>query len=109
MTEAIHSDRKSGSPNGAQGETEGLAAIGAATGMLIISAILRVECRASPSGHLASERAGRPSPHELLTTTDQCRIPKRPLPPPPRSHTINTNADYQNHRRISNLPQKSRA
>src|ERR1700675_5067830 len=40
MTEAIQSDRNSGSPNGAQGETEFFAAIGATTGMLIISAIL---------------------------------------------------------------------
>src|SRR5216684_496097 len=39
MTEAIQSDRNSGSPNGAQGETECFAESGATIGMLIISAI----------------------------------------------------------------------
>ena len=39
MTEAIHSERNSGSPSGAQAETERLPAIGSAIGILIISAI----------------------------------------------------------------------
>jgi hypothetical protein len=39
MTEAIHSDRNSGCPSGAQGETERFAAIDPSTGMLIISAM----------------------------------------------------------------------
>src|SRR5580692_10173224 len=39
MTEAIQSDRNSGSPSGAQAETERRAAIGSATGILIISAM----------------------------------------------------------------------
>src|SRR6266478_5029937 len=53
MTEAIHSDRNSGSPNGAQGETDGFAAIGAITGMLIISAML-LSGGSAPPGHLAA-------------------------------------------------------
>src|SRR6266404_5541618 len=121
MTEAIQSDRNSGSPSGAQGETEGFAAIGATTGMLIISAISLFWWSAGrprpatslpdPSTSLrAGSRGARPhTNYERLATNDQRRTPKRPLPPPPRSHTINNNADYQNHRRIPYLPQKAGA
>src|ERR1700674_2272384 len=79
MTEAIQSDRNSGSPSGAQGETEFFAAIGATTGMLIISAILlssgapgvparppRCRTLRLRSGRLAR----RPFLHEQRTTSD---------------------------------------
>jgi hypothetical protein len=39
MTDAIQSDRNSGSPNGAQGETERRGVTGSMTGILIISAM----------------------------------------------------------------------
>jgi hypothetical protein len=70
MTDAIQSDRNSGSPNGAQGETERFRAIGSAIGILIISAMsLRVESREPPLNPSTALRAGsrdaRPSINEL--------------------------------------------
>ena len=63
MTDAIQSDRNSGSPNGAHAETERLRVLGATTGILIISAMsLLVENWASP-GHLTDGRTRRPSLH----------------------------------------------
>ena len=72
MTDAIHSDRNSGSPNGAQAETERFAAIDSTTGMLIISDIVLSDgepgCRsalAAGSFVFAQGRlARRPSLHE---------------------------------------------
>ncbi len=50
MTDAIQSDRNSGSANGAHAETERLRVLGATTGILIISAMsLLVENWASPA------------------------------------------------------------
>ncbi len=64
MTDAIQSDRNSGSANGAHAETERLRVLGATTGILIISAMsLLVENRASPAGHLTDGRTRRPSLH----------------------------------------------
>src|SRR6267143_5130032 len=83
MTDAIQSDRNSGSPNGAQGETEGFPAIGATTGMLIISATLL-------SGGEPGVPARPPRCRTLRLRSGQAReTPVAPLPSIDERRTTN--------------------
>src|ERR1700682_3929897 len=85
MTEAIHNDRNSGSPNGAHGETECLAAIGATTGMLIISAIFLSGGAPGVPARPPRCRTGE-TPVVPRTANDE-RPATRPQPPPPAAAT----------------------
>src|ERR1700722_7331638 len=92
MTEAIHSDRNSGSPSGAQGEAERRVGIGATIGILAISA-MKACCWSyvCPIGRKWTSEA----PASPLTNYG---VRKRPLLPSPRPQTKNNDAHDKNHR-----------